>query len=574
METKKLSFKPITKGEKNYIFASYSHKDSDAVTDIEKLHELGFRIWYDARIPGSALWEKKLKNAIKDCSQFLVFMSKKSANSTWVEKEIKLAGEGRKPIMPVFLDKESVGISSNFWNRRQGIERFKWVKDDNPERYYVKLIAELPKKLRKCDEDRDTEALGMCKIPGINNIVNGEPFDPELDRQVLVGKTCEEVHKKGCAVYAIETVFQLTSEETGAVENIGKLYLSKPSAKKPSHLLTHPLDIGTAYMAPLRLVTGLITRLDQNWPPLVASYRKLVSGEAKNRLEDLHYFIEFCWLAWGPSVLTTALLKDNSSRFMVTQAAFGDEANSLPLIMKKEKWRLIVSEFKKQHDNQVHEEEFKYRKERGWPVRLKNVLIVKPKVDPYFKGLCDHELFKKMFNKKEEEDGSEPDKVALYLPYGDEGYDPGTAKLNVKKLEAFYSTAYVWLMIEPVSDSSGELTPGHVIPFFEHANLATSKGLQFLQHCLARKAIYHAIECEKDPDYREKGVYRFATALFPDQMVEILEIEKKRLSLQDRKTVERRLRISHDPKTWRSPSEVVRFADALSDRIMNVLKTH
>jgi hypothetical protein len=575
METKELSFRPYDpEGKEPYIFASYAHEDLDAVADIEKLNEIGYRIWYDEKIEDADIWELKIAQAIRGCTLFLIFASKHSANSRWVRLEIRRAIKEKRDITPIFFEAGQINTDFMVIDElldRQGIERFRFVKDNNLEGYYIELTTKLPKETRKCDEARECEILGMCAIRSIEDIVHGREFDPEYDRQVLVQKLRETVRQTGRAVYSIETLFQLTSEETGAVENLGKIYLSETSEKKPTHLLTHPLNIGTAYIAPLRLVTGLITRLDENWPPLVASYRNLVSSETRNRLEDLQYFIEFCWLAWGPSVLTTSLLEDNSAHFMVVQAAFGDEANSLPLIMKKEKWREIVSEFQKLHDEQILKERFEYRKERGWPVRLENVLIVKPQKDQFFKGISDHQLFSNMFTKKK---GGDPDKVALYLPSGDEGWDPGSAVPSIDKQEAFYSTAYVWLMIEPEDDSTAKLTPGHVIPFFEHANLATSKCLQFLQHCLARKAIYHILECEEDPEYREKGVYRFATALFSEQMIDILEIEKKRLRQKDQETVERRLNISHDPKTWRSPAEVVRFADALSDKITDVLTMH
>ena len=42
-------------GTENYIFVSYTHKDSEAVFSvIERLHKRGYRIWYDDGIaPGS-----------------------------------------------------------------------------------------------------------------------------------------------------------------------------------------------------------------------------------------------------------------------------------------------------------------------------------------------------------------------------------------------------------------------------------------------------------------------------------------------------------------------------------------
>ena len=116
------------------------------------------------------------------------------------------------------------------------------------------------------------------------------------------------------------------------------------------------------------------------------------------------------------------------------------------------------------------------------------------------------------------------------------------------------------------------MEPGKIIPFFEHANLATSKGLDFLEHCLARKAIYHVLECETYPHYSDTGFYRFATALFPKKMVVTLNQEINRLKKPQQNVVRKRLNITNSPDVWRTPVEVVEFASALSDTVVNSLR--
>lgn len=566
-------------GPEPYLFASYAHQDGDAVADVATLDELGFRVSYDQEIYAGAEWERQTGQAIKGCALFIVFVSAQSMNKTWVREAVRWAQKNGKRILPIFIEpvfseRGGAGTGSKddlFDFESEGVRRYRFA--ESLEEYYAALTDTLPAMARKCAEDMDYEILGMGDLPDIGDIVEGKlsltEYEQQQRRHRLVQKVRNTLQQKGRAAYSIETVFQLTSEETGAVENLSEVELREPSEERPSGLLAHPLNIGIAYIAPLRLVTGLITRLAQNWPPLVASYSSLVNSEKRGKLEELHYFVEFCWLAWGPSVLTTSLLTDDSTPFMVVQAAFGDEANSLPLIMRKTEWHRLVSEFQQNHDERILGERFAHRRERGWPVHLENLILVKPEIDPFFNTLCDIELFRTLFNKKTPDDS---DKIALYLPSAEEGHEPGNASLSVEKEGAFYSTAYVWLMMEQDDDPATGLTPGRVIPFFEHANLATGKGLGFLQQCLARKALYHVLECEENPDYRKKGFYRFSTALFPDQMVEVLELEKGRLSAKDKKTVEKRFRISRDPGTWRSPAEVVRFADAVSAQITSALK--
>jgi hypothetical protein len=84
--------------------------------------------------------------------------------------------------------------------------------------------------------------------------------------------------------------------------------------------------------------------------------------------------------------------------------------------------------------------------------------------------------------------------------------------------------------------------------------------LKFLEHCLARKAIYHVLECAIDPEYMEQGYYRFATALFPDTMVDILQYEINRLSTDDQQILKDRLLISKKVEHQHDAIQVMKFA--------------
>jgi hypothetical protein len=146
----------------------------------------------------------------------------------------------------------------------------------------------------------------------------------------------------------------------------------------------------------------------------------------------------------------------------------------------------------------------------------------------------------------------------------------------------FYSTAYVWLMLEQITkeevkldgEPSATMEPGKVIPFFEHANLATSKGLEFLEHCLARKAIYHVLECEKEPEYRDQGYYRFATALFPEKMVNVLDVEMRKLSPNDQKILKNRFLISSKTGHQRDAIQVMEFAGEVWQSATDAVKAY
>lgn len=566
MKEQDVTFDPY-KGKDPYVFVSYSHHDKQVLEDIAELNALGYNIWHDRQIRATTLWQPTIVDRIRHCAVYLVFVSKKSMNAGYVILEAEEAIDRQVPILPVFVEpgvKSDIGpLVLRDFNRRQGIVRYNYRGDRDG--YFSELVRKLPSKTRMSPHSRDSINLGLGALPTANDIKNRKssltPRQQEKARNRLIRKMIKQ--KARC--YSIDNVFQLTSEETKALDNLGNLQCIGAVPGLPYNLIEYPLHIKMAYVAPLRLVTGLITRLDSNWPPLVYSYKNLVKKEA-NTLDDFHYFIEYCWLAWGPSVQSTSIL-DHPGKFMILQAAFGDEANSLPLIMKREKWEQISKVMGA-------------RSHSGWPVSLHNVLVVKPGSDGFFRELRSYPLFNELF--------SDPHQVALYLPYKERQsrrgrnhsrqYADGTIKILHRAQDAFYSTAYVWLMLEQVSPAevrlrrfkSRSFKPGKVIPFFEHANLASSKGLDFLQHCLARKALYHILECEEEDDYKKLGYYRFSTALFPEQMAAILKAEISLLPTERQRIVADRFVIP-EKRRWRTAKDVLDFADALDRKIRGAL---
>jgi len=78
------------KGNNPYIFISYAHTDSKIVYPlIEKLQEVGFRVWYDEGIPISAKWKKEIEQRIKKSEKFIFFLSKDSCLSNEVNIELQ-----------------------------------------------------------------------------------------------------------------------------------------------------------------------------------------------------------------------------------------------------------------------------------------------------------------------------------------------------------------------------------------------------------------------------------------------------------------------------------------------------
>ena len=88
------------------IFVSYARSDQEQVFPIvEKLREKGLNIWIDQEgIHGAKLWSQEIVHAIEGCKVFILFASSTAFQSENVTKELALASEARKQILPVFLE--------------------------------------------------------------------------------------------------------------------------------------------------------------------------------------------------------------------------------------------------------------------------------------------------------------------------------------------------------------------------------------------------------------------------------------------------------------------------------------
>ncbi len=69
------------------------------------LRKQGVTVWVDNEklIPGTPIWEEEIEKAIKTAETVVVVMSPDSKNSEWVRREISLADQYRKYILPILV---------------------------------------------------------------------------------------------------------------------------------------------------------------------------------------------------------------------------------------------------------------------------------------------------------------------------------------------------------------------------------------------------------------------------------------------------------------------------------------
>ena len=85
------------------VFISYEAKDRDRVVGlVSRLRAAGVTVWIEpAGIDVSTMWSQEIVNAIRDCKVMLLSISPHSTDSQNVVKELALAPERKKPIIPV-----------------------------------------------------------------------------------------------------------------------------------------------------------------------------------------------------------------------------------------------------------------------------------------------------------------------------------------------------------------------------------------------------------------------------------------------------------------------------------------
>ncbi len=103
---------PAYKGDEPYLFVCYAHEDSGVVfPELQWLREQGVNIWYDEGISAGKNWREAIGDALLGASHFLSYISERSLKSDHCNREINLALDEGKEVVPVYL--EDVELTSD-----------------------------------------------------------------------------------------------------------------------------------------------------------------------------------------------------------------------------------------------------------------------------------------------------------------------------------------------------------------------------------------------------------------------------------------------------------------------------
>ena len=144
------------------VFISYASKDRDRILDlVDRLDAAGVSVWIDQMsIEGATMWSQEIVAAIRSCKVLILAISSSSADSENVVKELALASEGRKRILPVYL--ESAEIPESMAYQLAGIQRVEFF-DGDEEVGQQSVIRALAKLGVTVNEEASTAAAGAPK---------------------------------------------------------------------------------------------------------------------------------------------------------------------------------------------------------------------------------------------------------------------------------------------------------------------------------------------------------------------------------------------------------------------------
>lgn len=274
------------------------------------------------------------------------------------------------------------------------------------------------------------------------------------------------------------------------------------------------IGISKGFVSPLFLLSGLLPKLGEDWGKMLSKFRRQLTDVQGLRgsqesfkeavsLVGLQAFMFDCWLLWGPSIPLPKPWESychhwGNGQFWAAQFGFGDENNSIPLIISKEKY----------HDEFQSWSRECAKKTNAYQNLLAPHKTHKAGIQYPFASFASLQKGRLKFfngditlrNNKLVEDLHNPMVGAQYSA-GDPDWDTpfcveGTISFENTKDAIFerYYSAYLWIMFVIVIHKNNNLVEVDsskpwmgMLPFFEHGNIADFDTYEILEEHLAIK---------------------------------------------------------------------------------------
>ncbi|HCV98636.1 MAG TPA: hypothetical protein DGJ56_05000, partial [Verrucomicrobiales bacterium] len=145
------------------VFISYSRENQeDVIKLVEYLRGQGLAVWMDeSDIHGATMWTKEIVEAIRASSLFILAISRHSTGSKNVVKELALASEREKIILPIYL--EQCDIPETMEYQLAGIQNIALFTLDKCKAY--EFVHQTIRRLGIGQAQAEDQALGQAEPP-------------------------------------------------------------------------------------------------------------------------------------------------------------------------------------------------------------------------------------------------------------------------------------------------------------------------------------------------------------------------------------------------------------------------
>jgi len=123
------------------VFVSYARTDRERVVElVERMRSAGIGVWVDeGGIHGASLWGQEIVDAIDACKVMVLMISDSSITSDNVVKELSIASEEKKPILPVYLQRSQLPKSMRY--QLAGIQHIEFFEGQEDEAFQSMLVS-------------------------------------------------------------------------------------------------------------------------------------------------------------------------------------------------------------------------------------------------------------------------------------------------------------------------------------------------------------------------------------------------------------------------------------------------
>ena len=123
------------------VFVSYARTDRERVVElVERMRSAGIGVWVDeGGIHGASLWGQEIVDAIDASKVMILMISDSSITSDNVVKELSIASEEKKPILPVYLQRSQLPKSMRY--QLAGIQHIEFFEGQEDEAFQSMLVS-------------------------------------------------------------------------------------------------------------------------------------------------------------------------------------------------------------------------------------------------------------------------------------------------------------------------------------------------------------------------------------------------------------------------------------------------